>query len=410
MSFESYVGHRYLRSGEKQTFLSVITILSTIGIAVGVMVLIIVNAVMTGFESDLRNRILGVESHIIVMKQGGPFSGSQEVMERIEGTPGVVSASPFIYSQIMIRTPGGMSGVVLRGIDPKRDGSLVKVKDHRSLQEVLSEDEGREGEIPGLVVGKVAGKKLGISKGDIVYLISTGGPGTALTRLPATNRFEVKGFFDTGMHEYDASMVYMRLERAQKILNMKDQVTGIGVRVKEIPKAREISGEIVSRLDFPFWARDWMRMNRNLFSMLRLQKTVMFIIMALIVLVAVFNIASTLIMMVLGKTRDIAIMKTMGATNKNIRRIFVFKGMLIGAIGAAAGLVLGVAACLLLERYKFIDLPGDVYFLNTLPVELAFPEVVFILLFVLAICFFASLLPARKAAKFNPVDGIRYGG
>ncbi len=412
MSFESFVAHRYLRSRHKQTFLSLITILATIGVAVGVMVLIIVNAVMTGFEADLRTRILGVESHIIVMRQGGPFSRYQEVIDRIEREPGVESAAPFIYSQTMLRASGGMSGVVLRGIDPERDGSLVKTTDKSSVQHLLKgdEDRGADVEVPGIVVGKVLGEKLDISKGSIVYLISTGNARAAMTRLPASDRFEVKGFFDTGMHEYDASMVYMRLDHAQKILNLKDRVSGIGVRVTEIPEAREIAAAIVSKLDFPFWSRDWMRMNKNLFSMLRLQKIVMFIIMALIVLVAAFNIASALIMMVLGKTRDIAILKTMGATNAHIRKIFVFKGMLIGAIGSAGGLCLGVVACLLLERYKFIDLPGDVYFLNTLPVKLETPEVAFILGFVLVICFLASFFPALKASRFNPVDGVRYGG
>jgi lipoprotein-releasing system permease protein len=227
--------------------------------------------------------------------------------------------------------------------------------------------------------------------------------------LPAMKRFEVVGLFESGMYEYDGSLSYIDLEDAQKILNMKGSVTGIEVRVDDIYNARNIAKKIVSELGFPYWARDWMQMNHNLFSALKLEKTVMFIILALIVLVAAFNIASTLIMMVMGKTKDIAILKAMGAMDSSIRKIFIYKGMIIGAVGTSLGVCLGFIICKLLEKYKFIQLPGDVYYISTLPVRLEALDVFMIASAAMVICFLATLYPASQASKLNPIEAIRYG-
>lgn len=222
-------------------------------------------------------------------------------------------------------------------------------------------------------------------------------------------RFEVVGLFESGMYEYDGSLAYINLTDAQKLLHMEGAVTGIEVRVDDIYEARNISKKIVSKLGFPYWARDWMRMNQNLFSALKLEKTVMFIILALIVLVAAFNIASTLIMMVMGKTKDIAILKAMGAMDSSIRKIFIFKGMIIGAVGTTLGVCLGFTICKLLEKYKFIQLPGDVYYISTLPVRLEALDVFMIASAAMIICFLATLYPASQASKLNPIEAIRYG-
>jgi lipoprotein-releasing system permease protein len=222
-------------------------------------------------------------------------------------------------------------------------------------------------------------------------------------------RFKVAGLFTSGMYEYDGSLAYVALPEAQRLLRMGGAVTGIELRVDDIYRAGKIGRSISDALGFPYWTRDWMQMNRNLFSALKLEKTVMFIILVLIVLVAAFNIASTLIMMVMEKTRDIAILKTMGATNKSIRRIFVFNGMIIGAVGTALGVALGFLACFLLDRYKFIELPGDVYYITTLPVRLEFLDAALIAVAALVICFLATLYPARQAARMDPVEAIRYG-
>jgi lipoprotein-releasing system permease protein len=411
MSFEQFIGGRYLRVKQKHTFISLITILSIAGVTVGVMALIVVIAVMAGFESDLKSRILGVESHIVIMRHGGPFSAYRKVFELLQKSDGVEAATPFVYSQIMIRSSAGVSGAVLRGIDPESAGRVIKVLEDAALANLEKIRQGKETTVsePGIILGKELSRSLGVTKGDVVYLISPRGIISPIGHLPAMKRFRVTDLFESGMYEFDGSMAYIHINDAQKILRIADSVTGIEVRVKDIYKARKIAEEIIGNLGFPYWAKDWMQMNRNLFSALKLEKTVMFIILTLIVLVAAFNIASTLIMMVMGKTRDIAILKAMGATDKSIGRIFVFNGMVIGSVGTIVGVILGFCVCILLEKYKFIELPGDVYYITTLPVRLEGIDVLLIAAAAMVICFLATLYPARQAAKLNPVDAIRYG-
>jgi lipoprotein-releasing system permease protein len=405
MSFEYFIGGRYLRAKHKETFISLITILSVAGVTVGVMALIVVIAVMAGFESDLKQRILGVESHIVLMRHDGSFSGYKKISKQINELQGVEAATPFIYSQIMLRSSTGVSGAVLRGIDPESAGNVIKILKNSVLQNLkqIHRQGNSKTFVPGIILGKELARNLGVLKGDAVYLISSRGMISPIGYLPAMKRFEVVGLFESGMYEYDGSLAYIDLEDAQKILNMKGSVTGIEVRVDDIYNARNIAKKIVSELGFPYWARDWMRMNHNLFSALKLEKTVMFIILALIVLVAAFNIASTLIMMVMGKTKDIAILKAMGAMDSSIRKIFIYKGMIIGAVGTLLGVCLGFIICKLLEKYKFIQLPGDVYYISTLPVRLEALDVFMIASAAMVICFLATLYPASQASKLNPI-------
>jgi lipoprotein-releasing system permease protein len=411
MSFEYFIGGRYLRAKQKETFISLITMLSIAGVTVGVMALIVVIAVMAGFESDLKQRILGVESHIVLMRHGGSFSDYRKISNQIDTLDGVTAATPFIYTQIMLRSPSGVSGAVLRGIDPDSAGRVIKILKHSGLQN-LKQFQGQGNSkslMPGIILGKELARNLGVGEGDAVYLISSRGMISPIGYLPAMKRFKVAGLFESGMYEYDGSLAYINLKDAQKILHMDGAVTGIEVRVKDVYDARNIAEKIVSNLGFPYWAKDWMQMNHNLFSALKLEKTVMFIILALIVLVAAFNIASTLIMMVMGKTKDIAILKAMGTQDSSIKKIFIFNGMIIGFVGTTLGVCLGFIMCELLEKYKFIELPGDVYYISTLPVRLNPMDVLIIAAAALIICFVATLYPARQASKLNPVEAIRYG-
>ncbi|MBC2741892.1 MAG: lipoprotein-releasing ABC transporter permease subunit [Desulfosarcina sp.] len=411
MSFTWFVGTRYLKARQRQAFISLVTFLATAGIAVGVMALIVVIAVMTGFESELQNRILGIESHVLVMRYGESVSDIEATVAKIESIDGVQSATPFIYTQVMLRSPHGVTGAVLKAFDPSRPGPPIFVGKSISLADSLDDAAPDEsaGKAPGLIVGRVTAEKLKVTVGDPIYLISPLGKGAAANQMPTVMRFSVAGIFETGMNEYDGAMSFVRLDVAQRLLQMPGQATGLEVRIADIYQAKQIADDIVARIGFPFWARDWMQLNRNLFSMLRLQKTVMFIILTLIVLVAAFNIASALIMMVMEKTRDIAILKTIGATNRHIRRIFVFKGLVIGCLGTAIGGVLGFILCSILKRYPFIKLPGDVYFLTTLPVSLQPIDVLIIGLSTVVICFLATLYPAASASALDPVVGIRYG-
>lgn len=410
MSFEFFVGSRYLRTKQKHAFISLVTILSIAGVTVGVMALMIVIAVMAGFENELKNRILGVESHVVIMRSGEPFREYAKVIKQIEQTRGVEAATPFIHSQIMLRSPYSISGAILRGIDPKTAGRVIRNLQAASLLQAPTDgQEAPQPLAPGIILGKELARNLGSAKGDQVYLISPRGMISPFGHLPATIRFEVKDFFESGMYEYDGAMAYIRLSDAQKILQMKAAVTGIEVRVKDIYQARQIGHEIIKDLGFTYWAKDWMQMNKNLFSALKLEKTAMFIILVLIILVAAFNIASSLIMMVMEKTRDIAILKAMGANNRSIRKIFVFKGMIVGSIGTLLGVGFGFVLCFLLKKYKFIELPGDVYYITTLPVRLEVLDVILIASATLVISFLSTLYPAYQASKLNPVEAIRYG-
>lgn len=412
MSFEFFIGRRYLRAKQKQAFISLITVLSIAGVTVGVMALIVVIAVMAGFEADLKSRILGGQPQVMLMRHGGAFKDYRRVLTDVEQTKGVEAATPFIYAQIMLRSKHGASGAVLRGIDPDSAGRVIKSLDKVDLPDPakLRTSQDSRPEKPGIVLGRELAKSLGVIEGDSIYLISTRSMLSPIGHVPAIKQFKVTGFFESGMYEYDQTFAYIHIRDAQKLLRMADSVTGIDIRVTDIYDARNIAEKIISKLGFPYWARDWMQMNRNLFKALKLERRVMFIILTLIILVAAFNIASSLIMMVMGKTRDIAILKAMGATDQSIRKIFVFNGMVIGTIGTILGLCLGLVICTVLKHYDIHELTGDIYyFTTTLPVKLELINVISIICAALLICFLATLYPARQAAKLDPVEAIRYG-
>jgi lipoprotein-releasing system permease protein len=412
LNFEWFIGLRYLKTKQKQTFISLITILSITGVAVGVMALIVVIAVMSGFEWDLKSRILGGQAHIILMHHGGPFADYPMALDFVRKVTGVEAATPFVYTQVMLRSSSGVSGAVLRGVDPDSASRVIKNLDNVGLLDSsrVNRNEPKANVTPGIILGKELAKHLDVEKGDAVYLIAPRGMIAPMGYLPAMKRFVVAGFFESGMYEFDGSFAYIHQEEARKLLRMGDTVTGIEVRVTDIYKAKEIAEKIIAGLGFPYWARDWMQMNQNLFSALKLEKLTMSIILMLIVLVAAFNIASTLIMMVMEKTKDIAILKAMGATDKSIRRIFVFKGMAIGSIGTVLGVCLGLVLCTLLKHYKIVELTGDIYyFTTTLPVRLELLNIVLIAAATMAISFIATLYPAHQASKRNPVEAIRYG-
>jgi len=412
MAFELFIGRRYLKVKQKHAFISLITILSIAGVTVGVMALIVVIAVMSGFESDLKSRILGVESHIVLMNHDGPISNYREIISYLEGERDIEAVTPFVYAQVMLRSSSGVSGAVLRGIDPASAAHVIKAFKKGTLQKLSNKATAmgnHTGGTSGIILGKELARNLGVIEGDSVYLISPRGMISPIGHMPAMRQFRVSGYFESGMYEYDGAFAFVSLKDGQKIMRMGDAVTGIEIRVNDIYKAKEIARKIEDHLGFPYWARDWMQMNRNLFSALKLEKKVMFIILTLIILVAAFNIASSLIMMVMEKTKDIAILKAMGATNKSIRKIFIYKGMVIGFIGTALGVILGSVLCVLLKYYKFIELPGDVYYITTLPVQLEISDVVLIAIAAMLISFLSTLYPAQQASKLNPIEAIRYG-
>jgi lipoprotein-releasing system permease protein len=414
MSFEFFIGGRYLRVRKRHTFISLITVLSIAGVTVGVMALIVVIAVMAGFESDLKERILGVESHLVVSREKPPFNNYLQTAAKIQEIQGVQAVAPFVRAQVMLRSASRVSGAVLKGIDPDSAGKVIMRLDAAELkpsQKEISSNSGGQNfdSAPGIILGKELARNLGVLKDDAVYVISPRGLVSPVGHLPSLKRFKVVGFFEAGMYEYDGTLAFVRLSDAQKLMHMSEAVSGIEIRLDNIYLAQKIAHQIQGRIGQSYLILDWMQMNKNLFSALALEKTVMFIILALIILVAAFNIASSLIMMVMEKTKDIAMLKAMGASDRSIKKIFIFKGMVIGGLGTILGMTLGLGLCLALQRYKFIELPGDVYYITTLPVRLESLDLLLIAVSALMICFFATLYPAKRAAKLNPVEAIRYG-
>ena len=413
MSYELFIGLRYLKAKRKQTFVSLITLISIAGVMVGVTALIVVIAVMNGFKEDLRDKILGVTSHVVISRFDGNISKYQEVRAKVGEVSGVNAATPFIYTQVMISSRKAISGAVLRGIEPKTASKVINLpKNMRagSLEELEAENkpEGMRS-TPGIILGNELARNIGASRGEPVTVISPLGRLTPLGRVPRSQTFRVAGIFDSGMYEYDSTIAYVSLWAAQRFLGIGDRVTGIEVRVDDIYEADRVARAIGKALDgYPYWSRDWMRMNKNLFSALKLEKIVMFIILTLIILVAAFNIVGTLIMVVIEKTRDIAILKSMGATRRSIMKIFMIEGAVIGLVGTLLGLLGGYTLCTLLATYKFIELPSDVYYISTLPVQMNPLDVALIALAAIVITLAASVYPAWQASRFDPAEAIRY--
>ncbi|MDH3555331.1 MAG: lipoprotein-releasing ABC transporter permease subunit [Deltaproteobacteria bacterium] len=413
MSYELFIGLRYLKAKRKQTFVSLITLISIAGVMVGVTALIVVIAVMNGFKEDLRDKILGVTSHVVISRFDGNISKYQEVRAKVGEVSGVNAATPFIYTQVMISSRKAISGAVLRGIEPKTASKVINLpKNMRagSLEELEAENkpEGMRS-TPGIILGNELARNIGALRGEPVTVISPLGRLTPLGRVPRSQTFRVAGIFDSGMYEYDSTIAYVSLWAAQRFLGIGDRVTGIEVRVDDIYEADRVAKAIGKALDgYPYWSRDWMRMNKNLFSALKLEKIVMFIILTLIILVAAFNIVGTLIMVVIEKTRDIAILKSMGATRRSIMKIFMIEGAVIGLVGTLLGLLGGYTLCKLLATYKFIELPSDVYYISTLPVQMNPLDVAIIALAAIVITLAASVYPAWQASRFDPAEAIRY--
>ncbi|MGM0681657.1 MAG: lipoprotein-releasing ABC transporter permease subunit [Thermodesulfobacteriota bacterium] len=409
MPFETFVCLRHLGSRRKQGFISLITAISIGGVAVGVMALIVVLAVMSGFTSELRDKILGVNSHIILQKSGDNITDYAALIREVKKIEGVESVTPYIYSQTMITSGQGGAGIVLRGIDPHSVSSVISLPsqivqgDFAGLKDKSSDP----GSPAGIIIGKQLAKKLAVFPGKKLRIITSSGPLTPMGIVPRIKTCKVVGIFDTGMYEYDSSLAYISLETAQEFLNMGDTVHGLEIGMDNIYEADSLARKIERELGSPFIARDWMAMNHNLFSALKLEKTAMFIVLTLIILVAAFNIISTLIMVVMEKKRDIAILKSMGATARSIMKIFIYEGLVIGCAGMIVGVIGGLSLCEILSRYKFIKLPGDVYPMTTLPVAVNPLDVTVVAISAVLITFLATLYPSWQASRVEPVEALR---
>jgi lipoprotein-releasing system permease protein len=407
MRFEAFLAIRYLKAKRKQAFISVITVISVVGVMMGVMALIVVLSVMNGFREDLMGKILGVNSHMVVLSYDGAFLDYERVARDTSTVEGVVATTPFIYSQVMVNSQGSVSGSVMRGIDTATAGRVIAIDRMIKRGSLESLDTLHDG-LPAIIMGKELSRMLAVQPGDTVTVVSPMGKLTPVGRVPQNRKFKVTAIFESGMYEYDATMVYVSLKEAQDFLGLDNRATGVEVKVTDVYKADLVGSDVTRKLGYPFWAKDWKQMNRSLVSALKLEKIAMFVILIMIVLVGALNIISTLVMVVMEKNKDVAILRAMGATRKNIMAVFMIQGVLVGVVGTLVGLASGLGLCHLLAKYKFIELPSDVYYISTLPVRVELLDVVLVIAAALVISFLATLYPSWHASRLNPVESLRY--
>ncbi len=408
MSFQLFVACRYLFSRRRQTFIFVISLMSILGVALGVGALVLVLGVYNGMSTDLRDKILGANAHGIVLSHYSPAFGKDlpELMARIKACPGITGAMPFIYSEVMLSAGSGVKGVVLRGIDAATAPEVLTML--RSLADSsLKQLSGQTP--PGVIIGDDMAKRLRLSVGSRVNLLSpTGQTGTAGFQ-PRIKAFEVAGIFKTGMYEYDSSLAFIDMQAAREVLGMPENfISGIEITVDDLFSADKTALALAESLGAPFYVRSWMEMNANIFAALKLEKIGMFILLTMVVLIGSFSIVTSLVMLVMEKTRDIAVMMAMGATAGMIRRIFIYQGCIIGLIGTLLGYAFGLGLGWLLKKYQFVKLPENVYTLDHLPIIITLPDVLLIGASAMLLCFLATLYPATQAARLEPAEAMRF--
>jgi lipoprotein-releasing system permease protein len=406
MKLDTYIAKRFLLARQKTKFVSLVGILAIGGIAVGVAALIVSLSIMNGFENEVRGRIIGTTSHINLHSLRSDNIGDwRHLLEIMKTRKDVVAAAPFVYSKVPIALKGKFDGMMVRGIIPSYERKLGNPESTLTEGDWLPETPDTAN-IPKIVLGKYLAQSIDAHPGDTALIYGLADPtGGRLT--PKINRFVVSGIFESGLYDFDAMLAYINLESAQRIFEMGDAVTGIELRVHNFYDADKIARRIDDDLGFPYYTMSWAQMNKNLFSWMTLEKWGLFLLLTLIVAVAAFNIASTLIMVVMEKTQDIGILRAIGAPAGMIRRVFLLQGLFLGGLGASLGLAIGFVLSFIQQEFSLISLPADVYSISSLPVEMHIRDFVAIGLATLALTVISSLYPAWRASKLTPIDAIR---
>ena len=405
MKFELFIARRYLTARRKQAFISVITSISVIGIAIGVAALVIAIALITGFQGDVQDKILGATSHVMVSDLGGQgLAGYEGLAEKIRAIPGVESVAPVVYSTVLITGLGESSGALVKGLDFDRERQSVAWLQKLEAGRIPDGGGAREG----LLLGRELALRIGAQAGDVVDVVTASSTLSPLGLLPKRKRFQVTGIFNTGLYEFDSSTALVSIGVAQKLFGLEGRASYIQVKLRDIFAAPAVGETIKAALPPVVYITTWMELNKSLFSALKLEKNIMFLTITLIVIVAALNIIATLILMVMEKTRDIGILMAMGATPQSINRIFFYQGALIGVIGTALGVLLGLGWCALANAFELIKIPVDIYQISHVPFRLRPLDLALIVGVTLAISFESTLFPARRAAKVDPVVALKY--
>jgi lipoprotein-releasing system permease protein len=405
--YEIFVSLRYLKTKKRHGTVSLNTFISIAGVVIGVATSIITLSVMTGFQGYFRDKILSAISHVVVMEYSG--AGVKDIKtleEKIGRVSQVKATTPFIISQAMLTNRDRVQGVVVRGIDPRKEGTVTSLEKNMTSGSLLGLEQVDK--TPGIIIGEDLARKFGMSIGDTLTMVNPIGEETAMGMVPKLRKFHLVGIFDAGMYDYNTGFVYVSLPEAQKFFDMPDRVSGVQVRVDEIYNAEATGREIQAAVGYPYYTRNWVEMNKNFFSALKLEKIGMSLILVVIIIVASFNIIGTLTMIVMEKSREIAILKSMGASSRSIMQIFMFAGLVIGFVGTAIGSAIGYGAVAVITRTGMITLPKDVYQVSHLPLSITALDVLFISLTALGISFLATLYPSWQAAKQDPVEVLRY--
>jgi lipoprotein-releasing system permease protein len=415
MSYELFIANRYLKSKRKTGFISVITYFSIGGVTIGVAALIIVLAVMNGFETEVRTRIVGFDAHIR-MRTFSETSGMEnytEIISQLKKIPHITGCAPYIIKHSILQSHNDRpQAVFVKGSDPslEEEVSLIRkylISGEFNFDPVAVDDSPA---LPGIILGSGLSSRLMAEIGGKIFLISpaglsiSGGP----FQIPPVKQFRVTGIFESGLNEYDANVALCHIRDAQSLFLYGSRVDGIEIKLDNIDLADKVALEIDSMFGYPYTTETWFQRNKTLFSWMKIEKWAAFIILSLIIMVAAFNIISTLIMVVLEKTREVGILKAMGATSKSIMRIFVFEGLVIGVVGTVLGSLTGYLLCLSQLKYRWFSLPGDIYFINALPIEMKSMDFMLISGSALILCLLASIYPAWKASRLDPVEAIRY--
>ena len=411
MAYEFFIAKRYLRSKRKTGFISLITYISMMGVMIGVAALIVVLSIMNGFESEVRSRIIGFGAHIRLRTfHNEGLEGYKKIVKQIENINHIIGISPYIDEKGLIISKNRRSGVVIKGVDPNTIGQVSDIENDViygtfDIGEVKTDGQKP---YPGIVLGRYLADKLGVGLGDHVQILSPMGLSPLISKIPHLRTFKVTGYFESGLFEFDDVFAYIAIKEAQLLFEMKKKVSGLEIKLDDLNFADNVSNKIDDLLGYPHTTVTWFEMNKNLFSWMQIEKWSAFVILSLIIIVAAFNIVSTLIMIVLEKTKEIGILKSMGATSNSIMKIFMFEGLFGGTIGIVLGCVIGFALCWSQLKYQYFSLPSEVYIISALPVLMKVMDFVFITLAAILLCFLATIYPAWKAAKLEPVEAIRY--